>query len=257
MTEGDDVAQPRGRFSLAGNPVEHTILGRSSVRSGFSDRELSVDQLDSIIGGGLSAPSSKGAAPWRFHVVTDRSLLLDLADAVEHADGKPEYVPKDPATGKPRDYDSTVAESAQVLREVPVAVFIENRGVFSNGRESVAHAPPEARSEAVVGFMFEIVGIGAAIENMWITACSMGIGGTFMGDVVIAEETIRCMLGLRGDLVGVLALGWPSSADDQPKRDVDGQRRDLVIWHGAAPRPGSPASGDPSTREPWPSGART
>jgi nitroreductase len=124
-----------------------------------------------------------------------------------------------------------VRESAEVLRQVSVAVFVENLGAFSTGRRTLASLPPTRLRGCLVGYTFEILGIGAAIENMWLAASALGVQGAYMGDLVIAEDLIAERLGMEMDLVGVLALGY-SDAAVSPMRaryDVDDPNR--VVWH--------------------------
>lgn len=190
------------------------VLRRRSVRSGFRDDPVPEASIERVVAAGLSAPSSKNAQPWRLHVVTQRDLLADLAAAVQTAKDAERYVPIDPATGEPHaEWTSTVSESAEVLGAVPLAIFVENAGRFSAGRRTVARAPDAVRENALVGYGFEMVGLGAAIQSMWLAAGLEGLVGVFMGDVLIAEQTIRDRLGVTGDLVGVLALG---RSDDPP-----------------------------------------
>src|SRR5579859_5054423 len=130
--EGGPMPQPDPPLH---DEVIAAMLARRSIREGFDRQPIPGAVLREIVRCGLAAPSSKNAQPWRMHVVTDRATLGALADAVDQAEGVDEYVPHDPATGRPRAaYISTVHESAQVLREVAAAIFIENRGLFSNGR---------------------------------------------------------------------------------------------------------------------------
>jgi len=190
-----------------------TICGRRSIRDGFTDAPVPQSVIDDVVRSGLAAPSSKNVQPWRIHVVTNRAILAGLAGAVEHAKGADLYVPIDPATGAPRPgLSSTVVESAEVLRSVALGLFVENRGNFSGGRGAVASAGHENRRSALVGYALEMVGLGACIENMWLAAHVHGLGGVFMGDVLIAEQTIRERLGMDGDPVGVLALGYSTGA---------------------------------------------
>lgn len=203
------------------------ILDRRSIRSGYEDRAVPDEVIERTVQCGLVGPSSKNAQPWRIHVVTDRPLLAELADAVRGARGIERYVPIDPATGRPReDWDSTVVESAEVLAQVPLGLFIENRGKFSDGRRTVAAAAETVREDALVGYGFEMLGLGAAIQSMWIGARAQGLEGVFMGDVLIAEATIRRRLGMMGDLVGVLVLGY-TSGRPSPKELAD----DRVVRH--------------------------
>ena len=221
----DDETRPR---------VIAAILARRSVREGFDGRPIPGSTLREIVRCGLAAPSSKNAQPWRMHVVSDRAALGSLADAVEHAQGAEEYVPHDPVTGRPRPaYVSTVRESAQVLREVPAAIFIENRGLFSSGRSTLAAVSRPALVASLVGFGLEMIGIGTAIENMWLAAEALGVRVAFMGDVAIAEDDIRRRLGFAGDVAGVLALGFSDVPVPARRQRLDEQDPEHVVWHEA------------------------
>jgi len=136
-------------------------------------------------------------------VVTSRQLLDRIGDLIAGAEGIDSYSPVDPRTGKKHvQWSSTVMESTHVLREAPVGIFVENRGDFSGGRRAVAETPGDM-DDALVGYSFELIGLGAAIQNMWLTAHAFGLAGVFMGDVLIAETAIRALLGMDGDLAGL------------------------------------------------------
>jgi nitroreductase len=220
-------AGPRGRTE-----VLTTIYRRRTSREDYEDTPVDDVDLRDVLRAGCAAPSSKNAQPWRLHVVDDRDLLRAIADAASSAEGADSYVPRNPATGLARDdWPSTVAESAEVLRHVPVGIFVENKGAFSDGRSTLAAASREGLTGSLVGYTFEILGIGAAIENMVLAAQSLGLQTAFMGDLVIAEPFIRDRLGFDGDLVGVLVLGY-SSEPVAPRGhliDIDDERR--VVRH--------------------------
>lgn len=225
----DDEGRPR---------VITAMLARRSIREGFSRQPIPGSVMREIVRCGLAAPSSKNAQPWRMHIVADRAMLGSLADAIESAEGADEYVPHDPATGRPRSaYVSTVRESASVLREVAAAIFIENRGLFSNCRAGLLSATRPALAGSLVGFGLEMIGIGAAIENMWLAAEALGVRVAFMGDVVIAEDAIRRALGIAGDLVGVLALGFSNVPPPPRRQSLNEHDADHVVWHEQASRP--------------------
>jgi len=234
------------------------MLARRSIREGFDHRPIPGAFMREIIRCGLAAPSSKNAQPWRMHVVTDQATLAALADAVERATGADEYVPHDPATGKPRPaYVSTVRESAQVLRDVSAAIFMENRGLFSNGRSALASASRPALAGSLVGFGLEMVGIGAAIENMWLAAEALGVRVAFMGDVAIAEDEICHRLNIAGDLVGVLALGFSDVPPPTRRQRLDEHDADHVVWHEREPAAGQHDAGRPALSAPTATRSRT
>jgi nitroreductase len=213
------------------NLVADAIMSRRSVREGFIRTTIPREVLEDIVRCGLAAPSSKNARPWRFHVVSNSLLLKELADMVEHADGIDSYVPSDPATGAPRTgFSSSVMESAAALRNAPVAVFIENTGEFSSGRETLLAATSEALASSIVGYTLEIIGVGAAVENMWLAAVGYGVAGVFMGDILVAERAIRQRLEINCDLIGVLVLGYSGRPVDHRVRNRIELCKEKVRW---------------------------
>jgi nitroreductase len=203
----------------ATTPMTRTILRRRSIRSGFSGDALDSAVVEEILACGLAAPSSKNSMPWRLHAVSDRQLLAGLADAVVTHHDRATYVPHDPSTALPRpEYRSTVVDSGEVLRQVPLAIFIENLGPFSRGLEVLTAVDEKGLRSALFGYGLEMVGIGAAIENMWLAANALGLGAALLGDVAIIEAEVVTALGMAGDLVGVLAVGESS---DSPVPSMD------------------------------------
>lgn len=198
------------------------------MRDGFLAQPVPASVIQDIVHCGLDAPSSKNAQPWRVHVVSDRDVLKQLADAVQTAKDADRYVPTNPVTGEARPgFVSTVAESAEILRKAALGLFIESWQSFSGGRAALAQASDEHRRSALTGYALDMIGIGALMQNMWLAAQAHGLGGVFMGDVMIAEEVIRSRLDMEGDLLGVLALGYTSRAALVPKA----MRTGRVVHH--------------------------
>lgn len=210
--------------------VVSVVLGRRSVRSGYLTQSIPREVLVEVVRCGLAAPASKAASPWRFTVVDQRDRLIELADDVAAAPGAATYTPHSPSTGRPvSPWTSTVDDSADVLRSVPAAIFIENRGPFSGGRRALLQAAPEAQALAIVGYELEFAGLGAALQNMWLAALAFGLSGVFMGDVAVAERALRERLCIDGDLLGALALGYVSESEQGPSLSP-ALDPDLVRW---------------------------
>lgn len=214
------------------HPAVEAILSRRSVREGFARDPIPVAVLEEVVRCGLSAPSSKNARPWRFHVVTDPSVLEGIAAEISNADEVDAYVPFDPRTGKPwPSWSSTVLESADVLRSVPAAIFVENKGIFSRGRAALVDATPDALAASITGYSLEVMGVGAAVQNLWIAAVAHGLVGVFMGDVLIAEQAIKARLSIESDVAGVLVLGYPAEGERRGPA-VPELASENVRWHG-------------------------
>jgi nitroreductase len=197
--------------------VVDAIMVRRSTRRGFMEMPVPDDAIQRIIACGLHAPSSKDAQPWRLHVVTNRETAIVIADLMVTSPGRATYVPTDPATGLPRsNYDSSVEASAQAVRDAPLTVVIENVGSFSGGRRNLISNRSTIR-ESLVGYTFEVIGLGAAIQNMWLAATGLGLRAVFIGDALIAEEAIKQLLKFDGDLIGILAVGYSSDTASPSK----------------------------------------
>ena len=56
------------------------IFTRTSVRK-YEDRPVEPEKLDKILRAAMAAPSAVNQQPWEFYVVTDKSVLKDLAAA--------------------------------------------------------------------------------------------------------------------------------------------------------------------------------
>jgi nitroreductase len=189
------------------NQALEVIKFRTSVRE-FRAEPIPQEVLAEIVECGLRAPSSKNAQPWMLHVVTDKTVLRGIARAVRQAEGKGDFVPHNPKTGLPRDeYHSTVDESAHSIAQAAASICIENSGKFSESRATIANIANDIEG-ALVGMGLEYIGLGACVENMWLAAGALGVQATFAGDVLIVEDYIKSTLGMEGDLVGVLSLGY-------------------------------------------------
>jgi nitroreductase len=217
--------------ALVIHAVIDIILGRRSVRENLLRDPVPRGVIEDVVRCGLAAPSAKGARPSRFHVVTSTDLLANFAEAMRNSDDVDDYLPFDPATGRPRpQLASSVLASASILAAAPLAIFVENTGVLSRGRGALLEASPRAQADCIVGYTFEIIGVGAAVENMWLAAEAHGLSGVFLGDALIAEDEITRGLSISGDLIGALVLGY-TRPEKNVERVDDSSGTDHVVWH--------------------------
>lgn len=199
------------------------ILERRSIRRGFDRTTIDDDTLATILACGCAAPSSKDEQPWVIHAVRDSALLASISDAMTQDPRATAYIPIESGTGTPRgQFSSSVAESATVLRSVGLALFVEDNCSFSGGRSSF-HRGDRHLKEALLGYAFEIFGVAAAVQNMWLAAQTLGLAGVFIGDVVIAEPIVKSHLGLQGDLIGALAIGHSDAPPHAGRRQLAGR----------------------------------
>ena len=69
--------------------------------------------------------------------------------------------------------------------------------------------------------------IGAAMENMTLTATSLGLGSLWICDTFFAQRELNAWLGMRGELFAAMALGEPDEAPaPRPRRAL----QEVVEW---------------------------
>ncbi len=177
------------------NEVLKTIKERRSVRA-YTDRQLTRSELDLIIEAGMYAPSAHNEQPWYFTVVQNRELLDEINKKANEIMAKSdnEWLRK---LGNNPDFRMTY--------NAPAVIFV-------SARENAISAQTDCC---------------AAIENMMLAACSIGIGSVWVGllwpylSLAEARETLRIPDGykpLHAVAFGY-AAGGPLKAPER-KKDV-------------------------------------
>ncbi|PYQ31828.1 MAG: hypothetical protein DMF56_01615 [Acidobacteria bacterium] len=222
---------------MLGSDVIALIRNRRSIRE-FVERPVAKELIELIVECGLAAPSSKNSNPW--FIVTasgdDKNRIVGwLEEASNTPVGVTERAPIDPMTGVTKEgVSDTVEESISTMRQCDTLLLLFNRGPFSRGAETIATLIEKGGQRSIIGkalygYAGEILGIGAAAENMLLAARALGLGGVYIADSYPARQSIKASLGTSKELVGVIALGYP--AYDAPPREL---RRTLTAsWQDA------------------------
>lgn len=175
------------------------VAGRRDIRR-YRPDAVPEDLLTAVLEAGHRAPSVGHSQPWRFIVVTDpttRDRAAHMADRsrLEQA----EQLASERAA---RMLDLKL----EGLREAPVGVVVAcDRRTPATGVLGRATFPDA-----------DLWSCATAIENMWLTARSHGLG---MGWVTLFDpDELADLLGLPEDVVtlGWLCLGWPDERPPSP-----------------------------------------
>lgn len=178
--------------------TREAIEERRSIRR-FKDAPIPRETLREILHAATLAPSGKNSQPWRFVVVegdTRQEMVRIMTEklAIIKAQG-----------GDLGSAENTTRSMAQA--STTVFVFAEDT------TDRVA-----------------IQSIGAAIENMILTAVELGIGSLWICDVFYARTELCTWLGERDELVAAVSLGYADEAPPpRPRKDLD----DVTRWVSA------------------------
>jgi len=176
----------------------------------FQDKPIAREILERLVHAAITAPSNTNRQPWRFAVVTKKSIRKQIASAVRmraeeikaiikrghHADDFANY-----GDFFHEPLDNAAAIVIPQWRDYPdlIADFIASGG----GDPTQWHT---ARS-----MQAELCSTGAAVMALLLQAHAEGLGACWMAGPMIAKPDIEGLLGIREPfrMVGAIALGWP------------------------------------------------
>lgn len=174
------------------------ISQRRSIRR-FKDTPVPDEMIVKIINSAIQAPSGKNRQPWRFVVVKE--------------DKRPEMIRimrESIAKIKEQGGDTGSSEwTSNAMEKAPVTIFIFN--------PYAENTPGEGHTSNVV----DVQSVGAAIQNMLLSAQELGIGSLWICDVFYAYNKLCEWLGEKHEMIAAVSLGYP---DEQP----NGRPRKLV-----------------------------
>ncbi len=190
------------------------IEERRSIRK-YKATPVDRERIEEILRAACLAPSSKNRQPWQFVVAMGRSkeeMLFEMRKGL----GRERVQPLLPGS----IYHLAGAEfTLKVLESAPVVIFVVNPLA-----EALSRAlNPEER-------VYEICNaqsLGAAMENMTLTATSLGLGSLWICDTFFAQRELNAWLGTRGELFAAMALGEPGETPaPRPRRAL----QEVVEW---------------------------
>ncbi|NBK19328.1 nitroreductase [Anaerotruncus sp. X29] len=190
------------------------ITDRRSIRK-YRDTPVKRQMVEEILRAGMLAPSSKNRQPWRFIVAEGRAKAQSLA-AMERG---LEREKKQPLLPQSAQHLEAARHTLRIMEQAPVVIFVVNPlGIGMN------------RSLTVEERVYELCNaqsIGAALENMSLTAFDLGLGSLWICDTYFAQEELMGWLGAEGELAAAMAVGYAAeSPQARPRKKLE----DAVEW---------------------------
>ncbi len=201
--------------------VSQAIAERRSIRK-FKDKPVPREVIEKLLGEAIKAPSGCNRQPWRF-VVLEGAARDKVADLVAHGSQRLAGVKLPP--------DAGCLATARVMAEAPVIIMVYDP--YWRPYDTIEGEPPKldgwpvSRDPDVV----DIQSVGAAIQNLLLSAQAMGLGTLWIGDTFFARDEIDAWLGRRDGMVAAVAVGYPDqSPGARPRKPV----RDVTEWRDKA-----------------------
>ena len=192
------------------SPNSDPIFTRRSIWK-FSKREVSISLIDAMINAARNAPSAKNRQPWRF-IVLGGEHKAEFERCMECGLLREE-------TGDsilPRSHFglSDAKNTLNIMREVPILIVIVN----TNGISPFVPVDSDDRVTEIC----DTLSIGAAVQNMLLTAERLGLGTLWIANTCFAYPELTDFLKTDGKLVGAVAVGYADEAPPpRPRKSIE------------------------------------
>lgn len=173
--------------------MQEAIKNRRSIRK-YKDMPVSREQIVEILHAGMLAPSSKNRQPWKF-IVTAGPAKEEECNVMETGIIREKESPFIPDSSP---YITGAEHTLQIMRQAPVVIFVVN--------EIAASFDKILTMDERVSEICNAQSIGAAIENMTLTATELGLGSLWICDTFFAQKELSEWLN--GELYAALAVGY-------------------------------------------------
>jgi len=194
-----------------------TLKGRRSIRK-YLPRPVPKDLVEEILVAAGWAPSAHNSQPWRFIVLSDESIKLELADAMAKA-----WAADLKRDGKIVDLTER-KERVRRFANAPVLILacltMDGLRKFPDEERQMCE-----RDLAVQSF-------GAAIQNLLLTAHAKGLGACWYCAPGFCKETVREVLKIPDSVEpqAFVILGYPAETPSVPKKKSLGEYCFVDEW---------------------------
>lgn len=195
--------------------ISDSISKRRRIRK-YKNQSISHETIEKIIEAGINAPSSKNRQPWKFIVVTEKekeSMLRAMSKGIQNEIDNNGLLPEN------HQHIAGANYTVEIMKQAPITIFILNK----LGKSPLENLSAEERFYE----MANIQSIGAAIQNISLTAIELDLGSLWICDVYFAYHELCEWLDTDSQLVAAISLGYP---DEQPSKRPRLKLNDVTEW---------------------------
>lgn len=246
------------------------IYKRKTINHAFSSKPVSKSDLEKIINSANRAPSHFNSQPWDFILVTDSNVRTEIGeiagDSMEKLISKGEFFKRYLKYFRFSKEEIKEQKSGIHIDKIPfflrpfIQFVLGEKGVsilnflgvpkiLANDQRKIVTTSPvllafllkkEEYKPGVKSGIYSLISMGAALQNIWLTATSLGMGLQFVSTPMEVEENWNKILKLlkipdSHELMAVYRLGYINEKQDRNTIDwVSDERRkfeDLVSFN--------------------------
>jgi len=205
--------------------VIKAIDTRRSVRK-FKTDDVSDRTILQLLDMARKAPSAENSQPWEFIIIKDPKTKEKIVETLKTSvkDKKLEkFVTEFMAPIVSKAVGFQVPAKALIkgagyypLRNAPVLIAVCMR----DPRPLIQSLGEQYEKYGDLTFIWYVLSIGAAIENLLLSAVSKGLAACWTSGFMFVEEKIKEILKIPKDirLISIVALGYPASTPSRVPR---------------------------------------
>ncbi len=206
--------------------LDEAIKGRRSIRKYEKGAVIPKEDLEAMIEATIWAPSSTNVQPWRFILVTQRELIVQMAQAV--FDKFQELSKRAYEAGEKRvaafcrfmrSYGGFFGEASAVIVACTERYDISRFGL---DEYALMAKVQELGGPSLEPMLIRTVekSVSMAVQNLLLKAHELGYGTCVMDSPLVIEDELRKMLDIPQEqqLVMVIPLGVPTQEPKAPER---------------------------------------
>ncbi|MCX7926871.1 MAG: nitroreductase family protein [Candidatus Omnitrophica bacterium] len=179
--------------------ILNLIKNRLTVRE-YKKEKIPSKKLQQIIEAGIWSSSVHGFQPWEFIIVSNPKIIKRVGRVIANKAKKIGH-----------SIDRMMLVTAKTINNSPAIIGIFNQHTF---RESAKRIFKIKQHFIGIAEQTEIQAISAAIQNMVLTASSLGLACCWNTLPLFCEKEIKKILHTENSLVAILTLGIPMSEEE-------------------------------------------
>jgi len=186
------------------NETLRVIRDRRSIRT-FSDRQVSEEDLLTVLHAAHQAPSAHNQQSWRFIVLKDK-VKNDLAAMVTER-----------SVNFPKPSAALLRMASRSIMNAPVVVGVMNTGELIERGTELFKMDKETANDFFR--IMEVQSSAASVQNMLLAATSLGLGTVWLGVLALMQKEVLEFLGEpQGEFVAIIPIGYPLKPGVQPSK---------------------------------------
>lgn len=184
---------------------------RRSIRK-YQDKDIPNEDIQYFIDAAVSAPSGCNSQCWKFIAIKDRDIINKIESAVL---AKVESILEIKKDEIPQDYISSKNKMVSFFKKAPViiAVFMTKAEFYDPIFISALKEHGYNDHDIMNLFAnYDLLSIGAAIQNMLLAIHEKGYGACWMNEPAIAGKEINEVLGVSPEqkFISIIPIGIPA-----------------------------------------------